>query len=163
ELDRAQQLIQHLTALSHEQGFAMFKTAGVILQGCLAVLQGKAVEGTARINDGLVQLRGMKVQIDMPFFLSLLAMGYGQQGRAEDALQVITEALQLTEATTEVFWQAELHRLKGELILQQFQVSGSKFQVQEGPKSKVRSPKSQEKKQKAKISGVESEWNRKPG
>jgi len=136
ELDRAQQLIQRLVALSHEQGFSMYKTAGVILQGCLAVQRGKAAESTARITDGLMQIRGMNVQIYMPFFLSFLATGYWQQCQAEDALRVITEALQLTEATLEVFWQAELHRLKGELTLAQSSVQGLASSVRKNQKAK---------------------------
>jgi predicted ATPase len=50
-------------------------------------------------------------------------------GRVDEGLATIAEALRRTETHTSVFWEAELHRLKGELTLQKFQVSGSKFQV----------------------------------
>jgi DNA-binding winged helix-turn-helix (wHTH) protein/predicted ATPase len=154
ELDGAQQLVQRLVTLSHEQGLALYRAAGVTLQGCLAVQQWKAAEGTVTITDGLVQYRGMNAQIYVPFFLSLLATGYWQQGRIEEGLQALTEALQLTETNLEVFWQAELHRLKGELVLERSRVrrlapsakKSAKFKAQRStpkvdvPRSAFRNP-----------------------
>jgi DNA-binding winged helix-turn-helix (wHTH) protein/predicted ATPase len=140
EFDKAQLLVQRLVTLSQEQGFTLYKVGGAILQGCLAVQQGKGREGAGAIADGLVRYREMNAQIYAPFFLSLLATGYWQQGWIEDGLQVITEALHLTEATLESFWRAELYRIKGHLILQ----------------SGVRSPESQKESQKSKIKGQKS-------
>jgi predicted ATPase len=52
------------------------------------------------------------------YFLSLLAEGYGQVGQPEAGLRAVAEALTLV-ATTEVrWWEAELHRLQGDLRLQ---------------------------------------------
>ncbi len=56
---------------------------------------------------------------------------------------MLAEALTLMNKTGERYWEAELYRLKGELTLKQFQVSGSKFQVQNSPESGVRSPASE--------------------
>ena len=48
----------------------------------------------------------------------MLAEAYGQAGQPEAGLQVLTEALTLVAATEERWWEAELHRLKGALLLQ---------------------------------------------
>ena len=135
ELDRAQQLVQQLVTLSQEQGFPLYKMAGTILQGCLAVQQGKIAEGAATITGGLAQYHEMNAQIYVPFYLSWLVMSYWRQGRIDDGLHVLTEALQLTETNLESFWRAELHRLQGELTLAQSSVRAN-------VKSKVQSAKS---------------------
>src|SRR5205823_2147873 len=44
---------------------------------------------------------------------------YHLQGRGEDGLPVVAEALALVDKNDERWWEAELHRLKGELLLLQ--------------------------------------------
>ncbi|MGE0821176.1 MAG: AAA family ATPase [Candidatus Binatia bacterium] len=142
ELDKAQQFVQRLVTLSQDQGFILYKVAGTILQGALAVQQGKAAEGTAMITDGLAQYRAMSAKVYVPFFLSLLAIGCWRQGRIKDGLQVLTEALQLTETNLEGFWRAELHRLQGELMLAQSSIHGLASRGRGSTKSNAQSAKS---------------------
>jgi predicted ATPase len=54
-----------------------------------------------------------------PYFLSLLSEAYGNQGRSEDGLAVLAEALADEDTRGERLYQAELYRLKGELLLRQ--------------------------------------------
>ena len=51
-------------------------------------------------------------------FLALLAQAYGQGGQVGEGLTVGDEALAFVERTGERFYEPELHRLKGELLLQ---------------------------------------------
>src|SRR5438552_9799534 len=67
-----------------------------------------------------------------PYFLALLGEAHGKVGQREEGLNALAEALAMIDKTRECFWEAELHRLKGELTLQQSKV--------QGPKSKVPSP-----------------------
>jgi predicted ATPase len=53
-----------------------------------------------------------------PYFLALLVEGYGQVGAADEGLRVLAEALAAVQHTDERLWEAELHRLTGELMLQ---------------------------------------------
>ena len=55
----------------------------------------------------------------MPFFLTLLAEAHLQRGQVAEGLVVIQEAVQLTETHFVHFWTAEVHRLRGELLLAQ--------------------------------------------
>ncbi len=50
-------------------------------------------------------------------YLSLMAMTWGRHGMAEEGLELVTEALTLTQRDDERWWEAELHRVKGELLL----------------------------------------------
>jgi predicted ATPase len=63
----------------------------------------------------MVQSTGLKLY--RPSLLALLAETYGQAGQPEAGLTVLDEALTLVEATEERWWEAEVYRLKGELLL----------------------------------------------
>ena len=52
-----------------------------------------------------------------PYFLTLLAEAYGKAGQAEEGLTALAEALALVNKTGEHCYEAELYRLKGELLL----------------------------------------------
>ena len=47
----------------------------------------------------------------------LLAEAYGEVGQTEAGLTVLAEALAVVDNTGERYWEAELYRLKGELLL----------------------------------------------
>jgi predicted ATPase len=53
----------------------------------------------------------------VPDFLSLLAQAYGRAGRRAAGLELLAEALDRTEANGGCWLEAELHRLRGELLL----------------------------------------------
>jgi predicted ATPase len=49
--------------------------------------------------------------------MALLAEAYGQEGQVAAGLTVLTEAMALVDKTSERWWEAEMYRLKGELLL----------------------------------------------
>src|SRR5262249_40464491 len=73
--------------------------------------------------------RATGAEISWPRNLVLLAEAYGKVGQIKEGLTVLTEALAIVEKTGRHFYEAELYRLKGELMLQQFKVQGSRFKV----------------------------------
>src|SRR5215471_17280019 len=92
---------------------------GTLLCGWVLVQQGQAQEGMAQITQGLVTYRTTGAEISRPYYLALLAEAYGIQGEPEEGLTALAEALTLTDTTGERWYEAELYRLKGELLLQQ--------------------------------------------
>jgi predicted ATPase len=52
-----------------------------------------------------------------PFYLALFAEAYGRVGNIDAGLASLEEAMSLVEETGAIWWMAELHRLKGELLL----------------------------------------------
>jgi predicted ATPase len=108
-----------LMGLALEQGFALRSEQGRILRGWARAMQGDASEGIAQISQGLeAHQRLGGPALGRPFVLALLAEAYGQARRPEAGLQVLAEALTRVEATEERWWEAELYRLKGALLLQ---------------------------------------------
>jgi predicted ATPase len=65
-------------------------------------------------------------QLGRPYWLSLLVEAYGKIGQVEEGLNVLGEALTLAHKNGEHFWEAELYRLKGELLLMQAGRAGSR-------------------------------------
>ena len=54
----------------------------------------------------------------LPMYHTLLAESYGKIGQIEEGLTVVVEALRGVENTGERYYEAELHRLQGEFLLQ---------------------------------------------
>ena len=58
-------------------------------------------------------------ELGRPYFLALLAEACGSMGQPEAGLTALAEALTLVDKTGERHYEAEIYRLKGELLLQQ--------------------------------------------
>ena len=56
---------------------------------------------------------------ELAVLLAVLIEAYSTVGQAEEGLTVLADALHIVETTGEHFWEAELHRLKGALLLKQ--------------------------------------------
>jgi predicted ATPase len=108
-----------LMGLALEQGFVLRGEQGRILRGWALAMQGDTGEGIMQISQGLAaHQRVGGPELGRPFVFALLAEAYGQAKQPEAGLQALTEALTRVEATEERWWEAELHRLKGALLLQ---------------------------------------------
>jgi predicted ATPase len=114
--------------LSTEQGLAQSWLARqTILRGWALAAQGQAEEGIAQMRQGLAGRLATGAELWQPYYLALLAETYGKGGRVEEGLTVLTEALTVVDRTGERFYEAELYRLKGELLLAQ---EGSRLQAE---------------------------------
>jgi predicted ATPase len=113
--------VEALITLATEQGFAMWIARGPILRGWALAAQGQAAAGLAQIRQGMATWQAMGAQtrmLHMTYDAALMADVYGQMDRPAEGLTVLTEALALAHPTGERFYEAELHRLQGELRLQ---------------------------------------------
>jgi predicted ATPase len=91
------------------------------------------------MQQGLTSRQATGAELAQPYFLALQAEVYGHLGQGDRALTLLSEALAAMHASGEHRLEAELHRLKGELTLQQFKVQGSTLKV-ENPQSAFRLP-----------------------
>jgi DNA-binding winged helix-turn-helix (wHTH) protein/predicted ATPase len=118
ELDAAWALTQRMVALERTQGFSgLYEAFGMMTQGGILVQRGDLAAGMAQLITGLRQYQEYGAQIFVPFFLALLAEAHLRAGQVEEGLHVIDAALRLTASNFDRFWEAELHRLWGELLL----------------------------------------------
>lgn len=113
----AQQQAETGIALAHQHGFASLVSAGTIRRGWALAEQGKIEEGLAQMHQGLTDRRTSKAELAGPYFLALQAEVYGEIGQKERALTLLDEALATVDTTGERRLEAELYRLKGEILL----------------------------------------------
>ncbi len=105
--------------LSTEQGFATWLARGRVLHGWALAMQGEGEAGIADIRQGLAADLGAGARSFQPYSLGLLAEAMGAGGSPEAGLDALTEALAVMDDTEVRFFGAELHRIKGSLLLQQ--------------------------------------------
>ena len=106
-------------ALSGEQGSAQWFARGTILRGWALAWRGQGAEGLAQMCQGLSAFRATGAEINRTYFLALLAEGYRGTGKVKEGLSVLAEALAAAHNSGERYCEAELLRLKGELLLLQ--------------------------------------------
>jgi predicted ATPase len=107
-----------LMKLGREQGFALLFTGGMILHGWSLTAQGQMEEGRRQMRQGMADWQAAGALSHRPYHLALLAEALAREGRIQEGLAALAEALAISAATGERFWEAELHRLQGELRLQ---------------------------------------------
>jgi predicted ATPase len=105
--------------LATEQGFPHFMALGSLLRGWALAHQGQAKEGIEQLHQDLTTYRATGAEILRPYWLALLAEAFGTTGEPHAGLTVLTEALTFAETTGERWYEPELYRLKGELLLAQ--------------------------------------------
>jgi TOMM system kinase/cyclase fusion protein len=114
-----QELAEEAITLSTEQGFHLILAWVTIFRGWALAEQGEVEEGIAQMRQSLAAFRATGAGVGLPLYLSLLAKACGKVGQAEEGLTVLAEALNLVHKTGECCFEAELYRLKGELLLTQ--------------------------------------------
>lgn len=70
----------------------------------------------AALRTAIEEFKATGARLRLPYYLSLLAGVYGRAGRPEEGLEAIEEALVQVRSSNERWWDAELHRLRGELM-----------------------------------------------
>ena len=106
-------------ALSTEQGFPFWATRGTIFRGWALAMQGQGTEGMAQVHQGITVSRATGSALFVPYFYTMLADVSDQLGHTEDGLQALAEAHTLVEQQEERWWEAEVSRLRGVLLLRQ--------------------------------------------
>jgi predicted ATPase len=107
------------TTLAAEQEFAQWLAWGTVLHGWARAMQGQGVAGLAEIRQGVAADLATGAKVMQPYFLGLLAEAYGEDGHPEAGLNALDEALAVVDDTEARFFEAELYRLKGTLLLRQ--------------------------------------------
>jgi tetratricopeptide (TPR) repeat protein len=118
EAPAAQAQAEALIELARQQEFPARGVRGTVLRGWALAAQGQSTEGIAQMLQGMDAHRSMGA-MQRPYDLALLAAAYGWRGQTADALRLLAEALALTHRYGGYYYQAEVHRLTGEVLLMQ--------------------------------------------
>ncbi len=108
---------QRLEGLNGGQGVRDCAAVARIFRGWALACQGGGEPAVTELEEGLASQSNAGFRILSPLYRSLLGDAYRQMGRLDDALATMQEGLDEVEATGQRFYEAELHRMRGELLL----------------------------------------------
>jgi predicted ATPase len=119
DVDGGQPLTERSLATAQEHGFPTWIGPALAGLGWVRVERGAQSEGLAEIREGISQFRKTGQQLFCPYLLALLADASLTAGDCAGGLSAVEEALTMVEKNLDRFYEAELRRLKGELLLAQ--------------------------------------------
>jgi predicted ATPase len=109
---------EEMLALCTEQGFGMYRAWSLLPRGWALAQQGAVTEGIAQIREGFAGFRATGAELTWPWWLATLAEACGKAGQLDEGLRALEEALAAVQRNEEGHYEAEVYRLKGELLLQ---------------------------------------------
>jgi tetratricopeptide (TPR) repeat protein len=119
---RAEQAIAHEHAeqalvLANKHQAPYYRAWTDILVSYALAMEQPNEERIGRLRGSITEFKASGARLRLPYYLALLGQICEKAGRAEEGLAAIDEALSEARAHNERWWDAELHRLRGELLL----------------------------------------------
>ena len=109
--------IRELVAITREHDIAVWRERGQFLEGKLSCLQGRGESGLRTMRSALDDLRNIGGRQAWTWLLAETATECIQQGDPASAFDLLDEAFDQKNTNDERYWEAELHRLRGEAML----------------------------------------------
>jgi predicted ATPase len=122
-------LVDELLRLSQERGIGFWLGVGLMMRGWLDARRGHPPEGSEVMREGLALWRAAGWTAFCPKYLAYIAETAMSCGRLAEAEEALEQASGLLERTGEKFAQADIMRLRSELLLQQDPSSSSKVEL----------------------------------
>jgi tetratricopeptide (TPR) repeat protein len=105
-----------LLALANDRGLPLYLGWATAYRGESLAALGQEQEGVSLISRGLTGIRATGAVTGTPNLLMILAAAYARLGKPADGLNCLSEAAQIIETTEERSSEAEMHRLRGDLL-----------------------------------------------
>ncbi|MGH8059930.1 MAG: hypothetical protein ACREOH_22280, partial [Candidatus Entotheonellia bacterium] len=96
----------------------LYLARATVLRGWTLAESDQGEEGITQIHQGLAAYQATGATLYRPYYLALLAEASAQVGQTAEGLEALAEALATLPQSGVRWWEAELYRLKGELLLQ---------------------------------------------
>jgi tetratricopeptide (TPR) repeat protein len=118
DLERMREMVDRLLAISSEHGLSML-AYGIFSQGLITALSGASEEGIAKMREGFDAQQATGMILTLPVMFLAFAEELGKAGHFEEAIASIDNALTMAQLISEHAPEAELYRIKGEILLKQ--------------------------------------------
>jgi tetratricopeptide (TPR) repeat protein len=118
EVSQTLALAEEALTLAHEQGFVLRFAQAQIQHGWALVLQGHGADGMAQLQQGSAAYRARATAEAVTRYAALEAEAYGHLGEPGTGLQRLTAVMADLTPGANRYNQAELLRLRGDLLLQ---------------------------------------------
>ena len=103
--------------LANEHGFTAWAALATSFRGWAIAMEGRSEKGLAELQQGIADMRAFGAGIWLPFRCTMLAEVFDLLGDTEASLQSLAEAQILMDQTEERWWEAEIYRLQGTLLI----------------------------------------------
>ena len=113
----ARERASEVVKMADEYGLDLWQALGNIDMGWAEAELGNRQTGINQMYRGVAAYRATGARLWCPHFLALYAEQLGKDGRAEEGMDAIAQALTMAEETAERYAITELHRIKSELMV----------------------------------------------
>ena len=103
-------------SLTERQSIGFYWAEAVIFQGWCLTMLGQREKGITQLTRGLTAYRTQAL-LHLPTYLTLLADAYREVQQPENGLRQLVESISVTDRTQSRYYEAEMHRVRGELFL----------------------------------------------
>lgn len=117
ELAAAAERADRILVLAKEHDLPQYRSWAGIVRGWALAMQGDP-DGVTAMQQNLVVYDRIGSALSRTHFLGMLAEALGKHSRVDEALAVVTDAFADVERYSERYYEAALHRTRGELLLQ---------------------------------------------
>jgi len=118
EQSEARGWVEEVLSLSEEYAFPLPLGVAKVFHGRAIADPESGDRAIEEVHQGMATLAGARTEVGGPYVLCMLAETQQRAGRLDDALASVEGALAIGVATHQHFWDADLERLRGELLLQ---------------------------------------------
>jgi predicted ATPase/predicted Ser/Thr protein kinase len=125
ESQQAEEWAEKCIAHCDQHGIAQERLWAKSLSGWSIAAQGRVDQGIGRMRESIEAYRGLRSELSLSHYQTLLADVLGFTGNAEEGLAIIAEALDTIRRTGDRHCEPETHRIKGELRLRQASILDS--------------------------------------
>jgi predicted ATPase len=109
--------LDEVISLAEAKGASFWKAGGMLVKGCLLAATGKAADAVRVITSGLGAWSATETTVWTPTYRSYLATAYAELRQWDDALRSIDEAMNASQTSKESWYEAEIYRVAGEIVL----------------------------------------------
>jgi predicted ATPase len=120
---------QELFLVADEKGALLWKAIGMMSEGCVLASTGKSSEAIEKLTAGSVRYQSAGATLFLTWYLSYLTQAYVELGQFDDARRRIGEMMTSVQTTKESWWEADLHRIAGEVALNSPEPDAEKAQA----------------------------------
>jgi predicted ATPase len=123
DVRRVERLANESATISGERGFPVLLAVSDVLLRWAAACQEQGADGIDRMRRGLAaatatnpEATATRAHLYEPFFLGLVAEALALAGEVEEGIAELDQAIARSTESGERCWDAELHRLRGDLV-----------------------------------------------
>jgi predicted ATPase len=113
----ANTIVNELIALADEKGAVFWQPHGLMHQGWLFAMTGRAADTVRLVPSGMAAYRSTGSRCGLPWWFPPLIKAYADVGQFDNAWRSVGEAMTTIETTKETWCEADIHRIAGEVTL----------------------------------------------